>query len=881
MTERFLKEYPRPDMERGDWLNLNGLWEFMLFTPDDAEAEKAFVEDRATYKRNITVPYSWVSPLSGIGENVKGVGWYRKTVNFEKRGRVFLCIGASDYQTDIYLNGRLAGSNQGGYNQIDVDLTELWQDGPNTIEIRAEDMRCETQTYGKQGYGDIQGIWQTVWLENRPEQYIRNFRFTTYISGDVALDVCADAPDGAEVAASFDGKRFTGAVAGGKAHIDMKFEAPRLWSPESPELYEGCITLGEDCVKTYFGIREIGSASFGKRDFKWITLNGKPVYVNATLDQAFHNEGHFTYPDDDSMRDEAWRLKRLGLNAVRIHIKSELPRKLYWMDKLGVMVIADIPCYWGAPNEEARTNYEREWPRTFDRDFNHPAIVQWVMFNESWGLLDRKDDGTGVADVTRKSEYTHFTQEWVRSVYLAAKRNDPTRIIEDNSPCQYDHVQTDINTWHFYINGYENVREHIANVVRNTYKGSRFNYIGDNAQTDAPLMNSECGMVWGVDTSAGDSDLSWQYHYMLNEFRLHEKLCGFVFTEFHDVINEFNGYYRIDDTDKDWGYEDMCRGMTLRDMHAPDFLAVDCPPCRVTGPGEAVSVPLVLSSFTDLHHASGLKCEYELWHDSTDGRVCDAKGELDIAPFDYGTTQLGALNLRMPKENAVAILSLWLKDSSGKCVSRNFTTFDVRAALPAGVTELSPSAATVSNCEHTWLTHAGEKLCAAGNAEITFEIPVKATSADYMTIYFEAGSKRLLKKDLPGAQTYGNGLAMMRGARVERGLFINSYYMTDEDELLSVAQVLIDDQHICHITTADDSADCRGVLSFANQKDDRRLYEAGSYGELKRIQVPSRLIPAILKRGSLKLTLKSGENGIALYGRGSGRYATGIRLEIR
>ena len=879
--------HPRPDFERTNWQCLDGEWDFRLF-PEGKEAEEsAFsqnVADSTAYDSRIVVPFSWVSPLSGIGQNVPGVGWYHTTAAFHSEERVFLCFGAIDYLADIYVNGMLVAHHQGGYTQIEADVTEVWHEGENDIVVRAEDWRHETQTYGKQGYGDIQGIWQTVWLEARPAEHIESFKFITRCTGDVDLLVSTGAPDGTSVTACFDGTAFVGEVKEGAARVAMHFDAPRLWTPDAPALYEGEIRLGADVVKTYFGIREISAAHFGDRAYKWITLNGKPVYINATLDQAFHNEGHFTYPTDQSMRDEAWRLKRLGLNGVRIHIKHELPRKLYWMDKLGVMVIADIPCFWGEPNEEARTAYEAEWPVMMARDFNHPSIVQWVMFNESWGLLTQTREPQPGEPRGVGREYLPETQEWVRSVYRRAKALDPTRLIEDNSPCRYDHVETDINTWHFYINGYEKVREHIRNVADNTYPGSSFNCIAENRQTDAPLMNSECGMVWGVDGSAGDSDLSWQYHYMLNEFRLHEKICGFVFTEFHDVINEFNGYYRIDDTDKDWGYQDMCRGMTLRDLHAPDFLAVDCPPCRTMGPGEAAAVPLALSSFSDAHQAQGLSVRWELWHDGLDGRVTDGTGAFDIPPYGYGVTELPSLTVRMPRENAVAVLSLYLTDKAGQVISRNYTTFDVRAEWPRGIVETAPAAFIATGCERVWRAQGGEKLCVAGAASLEAEIALplggprglKKDDIHGLTLFLEAGSKRFLKKDDKTASAEGNGLNYMRGHRVDRGQFPNSYFMTDEDALLSELTVKIDGVKAAWIPLGNDWADCRGVLSFHVQPDDRKLDEAGSYGDFIRVEIPSRLMPAIVARGSLTLTLESGEGGVALYGRHSGRYPMGV-----
>lgn len=866
-------EYPRPERQRAHWLNLNGQWEFQLF-PEGAEAdEAAFAKARQTYEREITVPYSWVCPLSGVEQNVAGTGWYRRKADFEHSGRLFICFGAVDYRADVYINGVHAGAHQGGYSYFELEITDLWHAGENTVEVRAEDYRRETQLYGKQGYGDIQGIWQTVWLEERPQQYIRDWRVTTRIDGTVNLTVMAEAADGSEVSACFDGRRWTAAVQGGVAELTLRIESPKLWSPDSPYLYEGTLCLGSDEVSTYFGIREIASANYDGRGYKWILLNGKPIYLNGTLDQAFNPQGHFTYPSDEAMRDEAWRLKRLGLNMVRIHIKPEEPRKLYWLDKLGILVMEDIPCFWGEPVADARTAYESELPEIMARDINHPATFAWVVFNESWGLLsgDKHD-----------RVYLPETQEWVRSIYHRAKELDPSRIVEDNSPCRYDHVETDLNTWHFYLNGYETVRDHIRKVVDQTYPGSEFNFIAGNRQTDVPLMNSECGMVWGVEGSAGDSDLAWQYHYMLNEYRLHEKLCGFVFTEFHDVVNEFNGYYRIDDTDKDFGYQDMCRGMSLRDLHAADFLAVDCAPMQSVAPGASVAVPLVLSSFSDAHHGELCSVEWELWHDGLNGRVSDGQGTLELPRFGWGTTALGALNVTMPKENAAAVLSLYLKAADGAVISRNFVAFDVQAALPDNMVEVPVCAGRADGFAPAWTALNGDKLCLGGEGQVSYNVSLPKYGAHLhdINIYLEAGSKRVLKKDLRDSSAPQADLDFMRGYLVDRGAFENSYWMTDESRWPSTVDVLIDGVQVDTLYLTNDWADARGMLSWHYQREDRRLDEAGSYGEHMRIAVPSRLLPAIERAGGFELTLRvRGKGGLALYGRKCGRYAHGLVVE--
>ena len=866
-------EFPRPEKRRENWMNLNGQWDFRLFPEGAEEAEKAFAEARGDYDRAIAVPFSWVCPLSGIAENVAGIGWYRREAAYEKKGRLFLCFGAVDYKADVYVNGVHAGAHQGGYTYFELEVTDLWQEGVNRIEVRAEDYRHETQLYGKQGYGDIQGIWQTVWLEDRPQAYIKDWQTVTRMNGEVRIAVQADAPDGSEVSACFDGRCWTGAVEDGAAELTLKIDTPKLWSPDSPYLYEGSLKLGEDEVFTYIGIREITTGCVDGRGYRWILLNGKPVYLNGTLDQAFNPKGHFSYPTDQDMHDEAWRLKRLGLNMVRIHIKPEEPRKLYWMDKLGVLVMEDIPCFWGAPVDEARAAYESEMVDIIARDINHPATFAWVVFNESWGLLNGE---------RRNKVYLPETQEWVRSIYHKAKQLDPSRIVEDNSPCRYDHVETDLNTWHFYLNGYEIVRDHIRKVVDETYPGSGFNFIGDNRQTDAPLMNSECGMVWGVDGSAGDSDLAWQYHYMLNEYRLHEKLCGFVFTEFHDVVNEFNGYYRIDDTDKDFGYQDFCRGMSLRDLHTADFLAVDCPPMQTVAPGAQVAVPLVLSSFSDAHHGEVCAVAWELWHDGLNGRVSDAHGEFALPLFGWGTTRLQNLTVTMPTENAAAVLSLYLKAADGSVITRNFTTFDVRAALPGNFVEVPVCSGSTSGFEPVWNALMDDKLCMGGEGEVTYEIdlPEGASPLRDVNIYLEAGAKRVLKKDRREVGAEQVDLGFMRGYLVDRGAFENSYWMTDESRIPSDVEVLINGEPVDVLHLENDWADARGMLSWHRQPNPRKLDEAGSFGEQKRIAVPSRLLPAIQRDGRLTLTLRvKGKGGLALYGRSCGRYPHGLLVE--
>ncbi|WP_308636421.1 glycoside hydrolase family 2 protein [Paenibacillus silvisoli] len=910
-TEMPRPEYPRPDWQRQDWLNLNGTWSFRLDTAEEAVSDFGSLQPTDQFDSEIIVPFSWASPLSGIGRNDKGTGWYNKIVTWapaENGSLIFLRFGAVDYRCDVWVNGILAGSHAGGYGSFEFEVSGLWKtDAANSIVVRAEDYDVSSQARGKQGYGEIRGIWQPVWLEARPQAYVQSAKFATKLDGtiDVQATIVTQQAGVAELQFSFAGQsvQHTASIqleAGSNA-IGTSFQVsdPQLWSPETPHLYEGTITLtaegaaSGDTVETYFGIREIGTARFGDRSYRWITLNGKPVYLNGTLDQSYHQTGYFTYPSDEEMRNEIYLLKRIGLNMVRIHIKPEEPRKLYWADKLGMLVMEDMPCFWGNPDETARTSYESEAREIIDRDFNHPSIFCWVMFNETWGLKTNPQGDGLTGEPGQQSWYLPDTQEWVRGIYHWAKETDPTRIIEDNSPCNYDHVESDLNSWHFYINGYEQVREHVTDIVEKTYPGSTFNYIGGNAQTDAPLINSECGNVWGFTAGAGDSDLAWHYRYMLNEFRRHDKMCGFVFTEFRDVTNEFNGYYRLDGTDKYFGYEEFVPGMSLADLHSADFIVIDAPPCQTVQAGGMAEVPLLRSSYSDRYHGQRLQLTYELWYDSLGIRQVSDSGSLPLDWSGFGVDAIDApLAIKLPNVDAVAVLAISLKDASGAVVTRNFITFDVRSGSSNGVYEADGQFVNVpvtgfseQSFAFQWNAIQEQKTNggAAGQFVYDIQLPSEEEQAaiHQLDIRFEASAKRLLVRNIEGAKDRAHTISFMHGANANVEYNRNTYYMTDDERHESRVHVLIDGERVGSFLLPDNPADSRGVLSWHYQPVHNLLDEAGSFGYLCSVQVPSRITAKLDRSRSFKLTLEAEEGGLALYGRNAGRYPFDILLQVR
>lgn len=849
--------HPRPDKKRTNWQNLNGPWQFSF--------------DEPIFDKTITVPFSWAAPLSGIHEEDKtGKGFYRKVVRYTPTlAKLFLIIGASDYTTEVYVNGEKLATHQGGYAPIEVEVTSVWnKNGDNEIIVIAEDLdNKDYQTYGKQGYGNIRGIWQTVYLEERPASYIDHVVIRTECSGKVTFDF--------ETVGEFDllEATFGGITVWGKDnHLELTIAEPKLWSPDEPNLYEGTLRLHKDgvvdVVESYFGIREVGTIKC-ENGCRYVTLNGKPIYINSTLDQSFNPWGFFTLPTNEEEETEILRMKKLGLNSARIHIKTEEPLKLYYADKHGLMIIQDIPCFWGEPNEKARTLFDEQMVECMRRDINHPAIVHWVLYNETWGLF------TGDRTDAKNRSYTKETQEWVRKNYHLAKAMDPTRLVEDNSPCNYDHVETDINTWHFYSNGYGPVKEVISSFAEKSFVGSTFNYTEGNTMADVPLMNSECGNVWGIDGNAGDSDMAWHYHYMINQFRLTEKLCGFVFTEFHDVINEFNGYYRIDNSEKIFGYDAYVPGMSMVDLHAQDFLACDMAPMTTVKAGETISLPLFISSFTDENHGKDMLVRAELWY--TDGDGAEHFGDsklLTVSWNAYGLTSLGKVTFAAPNQDAVAVVRLYLETACGKIVMRNFVCFDVADSAKGVVVSLKEGRTEGDAI----LCQKGEKLNLLGTGKVYFDVELGDLDASKgLELVFEASAREEFSHDHPeNLRDDVRDANYMLGYKVDRGENKNCYYMTDETPYPTNLVVTVNDK-IMKTQLADAPADARGCLSWHYQENDRKLDEAGSYGYLVSMMIPA---DSVGEDKTLKIEMQS-DCGFALYGRKSGRYPTGLRVVAR
>jgi hypothetical protein len=405
------QEYPRPALARDKWTNLNGLWSYAVSRKDGAAPE--------TWAGEILVPFAIESALSGVKQRVApdDALWYRREFEAAEAGgkSTILHFEAVDYQTTVLVNGKEVGKHTGGNLPFSFDITGALKAGKNTLVVRVTDATDTTyQLHGKQvieprgiWYTPVTGIWQTVWLEEVPANHITAAKITPSIAGKVEIELTTSgAAAEAVVIASIEGKEVARA-SGSSNKISLSIPEPKLWTPDSPVLYDLAITFGDDAVKSYVGLRETSIAKDAAGHLRFL-LNGKPVFHWGTLDQGWWPDGLLTPPSDAAMRSDIEFLKAAGFNTIRKHIKVE-PRRYYThCDRIGMLVWQDqvssgtgkgkkeestSPAWTRlAPNptdatwpDAAHGQYMAELKGMIDHLYSHPSIMQWVPFNEAWG----------------------------------------------------------------------------------------------------------------------------------------------------------------------------------------------------------------------------------------------------------------------------------------------------------------------------------------------------------------------------------------------------------------------------------------------------------------------------------------------------------------
>ncbi len=418
--ENVHREYPRPQMVRKNWVNLNGLWDFAIVNAKSSSEPK--------FDRQILVPFPIESQLSRVRASVSPtqMAVYRRTFTRPKGDRVLLHFGAVDWATKVLVNGKEVGTHTGGYDGFSFDITDfLTQKGEQTLVVEVTDPTDSNYIpRGKQVrkpggifYTSTTGIWQTVWLEPVPMEYIHDFKIeAATVQGQLKVSAFVKKPfetpmkveilrSGQVLASGSISGLLNGVDASLNGTAVLNITNPHLWTPEDPYLYDLRVTLLDragkkvvDQVTSYCAFREL-SLIKGKDGQPRFALNGKPYFMVGPLDQGFWPDGLYTAPSDEALKYDIEVTKRLGFNMIRKHVKVEPERWYYWCDKLGIAVFQDMPSGDGfiGPNdpdinrtEESAENFKKELKALIDGRFNHPCIVSWVLYNEGWGQWDTK-----------------------------------------------------------------------------------------------------------------------------------------------------------------------------------------------------------------------------------------------------------------------------------------------------------------------------------------------------------------------------------------------------------------------------------------------------------------------------------------------------------
>lgn len=570
--------YPRPQLEREEWLNLNGTWDFCFDDADKGLKEKWYQSAETAFDRTIEVPFVYQSKASGIGSReVHNIVWYRKTVDYtvSAGNRAIIHFGAVDYLAQLYVNGQYVGEHEGGHTSFAFDITHfLNQTGQQELVLRVVDPHEDEEIpRGKQfweaesrgiWYTNSTGIWQTVWLETVPETYIEQiYHHIHFDEGKVEMEVRVngqlDETDEVVYQVLFADHLI---ASGSKKMLRNKesvlvdivqgnifstnfHDDGRTWTPENPQLFSVNLTLKRrsevlDTVKSYFGFRKIHTEK------GMVYLNNKPYYQKLVLDQGYWPDGLLTAPTEEDFVKDIELAKAMGFNGCRKHQKVEDPRFLYWADTLGFLV-------WGecaAPpmfTEKSVSRLMNEWTEIIERDYNHPSIVTWVPINESWG----------VPNISLNREEQHFSQ----AIYHYVHALDKSRPVISNDG--WAATETDIVAIHNYMHGqadevkkYDYFKQTLATANSLIHHPSTawpifangFEYQGQ------PILLTEFGGIaypisdegWGYTTVQSEAEFLEDYQRILDAVYASEALWGYCYTQITDVEQEINGLLTYD-----------------------------------------------------------------------------------------------------------------------------------------------------------------------------------------------------------------------------------------------------------------------------------------------------------------------------------------------
>lgn len=540
--QNVLPEYPRPQMVRSEWKNLNGLWNYAI---------RPLGEQPAAFDGEILVPFAVESSLSGVGERLgsKNELWYERTFEISPKWngkRILLHFGAVDWKADVWVNGISVGSHTGGYTPFSFDITAALAKGENTLRVRVWDPTDEGyQPRGKQvnnpnviWYTPVSGIWQTVWLEAVPQQYIREVRTTPDLDRKtfrVEVPVCNAQPgDLVEVTLYDGGAEVASARALNGATVELTLADPKCWSPDSPFLYDMKVALLRngrriDAVESYAAMRKFSTLR-DKNGIVRLALNNKPLFQFGPLDQGWWPDGLYTAPTDEALAFDVIKTKELGYNMIRKHVKVEPARWYYHCDKAGMIVWQDMPNGDQGPqwqmhsyftgeerhrSAESEACYRKEWKEIIDYLYSFPSIGVWVPFNEAWGQFK----GPEIA-------------EWTKAY-------DPSRLVNPASGGNH-YLTGDILDLHHYPQPKMTLLDTNRATVLGEYGG-----IGLVIPDHVWVKNRD---NWGYTRFNSPKEVTDEYARYADEL-LRLIGCGFaaaVYTQTTDVEVEVNGLMTYD-----------------------------------------------------------------------------------------------------------------------------------------------------------------------------------------------------------------------------------------------------------------------------------------------------------------------------------------------
>jgi len=567
------RAYPRPQLVRGSWTDLDGEWGFAY--DDDDRGIGEHWERGADFPRRIRVPYPPESPASGIGDTgAHPVCWYQRTIGRADllgagdAGRYLLHFGAVDYEARVWVDGAFVGFHRGGQTPFALDITDSLDPAvaEHRLVVRCFDDPVDAETArGKQDwraephavwYERTSGIWQSVWLEAVPSLHVEAVNWDcdlprAGVTASVRLSHRPSAPVTVRLDLALDGRPLSAASVtcdSDRVEVTLTLSSQRngqeyedlLWSPERPTLIDASICLEKedgtaDTVTSYLGLRSIATAD------RRLLLNDRPYALRSVLAQGYWPTTHLAAPSSQALREEAELIKSLGFNSVRVHQKAEDPRFLFWCDVLGLAVWSES----GAPYEyspRAASRLSTEWADMIERDRSHPCIITWVPLNESWGVQHIAHDPA--------------QQAFARSLADLTRALDPTRPVVSNDG--WEHTSSDLVTIHDYTDSPDLIQARYSgdDAIRATISGfgpagRRMRASEPGWPDDAPIVLSEFGGIafvtthderaWGYSSAEDATAYEAQLSALVAAVRASSSLAGFCYTQLTDTRQEANG----------------------------------------------------------------------------------------------------------------------------------------------------------------------------------------------------------------------------------------------------------------------------------------------------------------------------------------------------